>query len=244
MVQQDMMRPKSALYYTSDLEQIATELTEKIVEMKDKDDMLDPYQHLQEYALEAVGCIFMGTKLGAIQGKDDGKKLIEIQTKLLDLMNTLFLYPTFIAPYVPVCKTFVKYNAESFDICKKYVDAAITRVDDADDTVIAKLVRRCGKESPIPLIMGIDALQVGIDTTGSTAAFLMYHLASNPDKQELLYQEICQVVGPQGRLDEAALGKMKYMKACQTESQRMLPAVLGSSHKIDSDLVIGGYNIP
>ena len=243
-VQQDMMRPKSALYYISDLEEIATELTEKIIEMQDKDGVLDPYQHLQEYALEAVGCIFMGTRLGAIQGKGDGKKLIENQTKLLDLLNTLFLYPTFIAPYVPVYKKFVKYNTESFDICKKYVDAAISRVDDADDTVIAKLVRRCGKDSPIPLIMGIDALQVGIDTTGSTAAFLLYHLASNLGKQELLHQEICRVVGPTGDLSEAALGKMRYMKACQTESQRLLPAVFGSSKRTDTELVLGGYKIP
>ena len=66
--------------------------------------------------------------------------------------------------------------------------------------------------------MGIDALQAGIDTTGSNAAFLLYHLAANPEKQELLYQEICDTIGPEGAVTETALAKMKYMKACQTES--------------------------
>jgi cytochrome P450 len=77
--------------------------------------------------------------------------------------------------------------------------------------------------------MGIDALQVGIDTTGCTAAFLLYNLAANPDKQELLYQEICDTIGPGGAVTETALVKMKYMKACQTESQRILPAIFGTA---------------
>ena len=45
-------------------------------------------------------------------------------------------------------------------------------------------------------------------------------------------------------MTESALGKMKYMKACQTESQRMLPAIFGTSRRIERDIVIGGFNIP
>ena len=44
-----------------------------------------------------------------------------------------------------------------------HVVAAIARVQDSDENVIAKLVRACGRESPIPMIMGSDALQVIID---------------------------------------------------------------------------------
>ena len=124
------------------------------------------------------------------------------------------------------------------------MDNAIERLKDTDDTVIAKLVKKCGKDSSIPAIMGIDALQAGIDTTGSTAAFLLYHLAANPEKQERLYQEICETIGHDGRVTESALGKMKYMKACQTESQRILPAVFGTARSAEEGLVIGGYEIP
>ena len=72
----------------------------------------------------------------------------------------------------------------------------------------------------------------------------MYHLATNPDKQEILYREICDVIGPQGSLTESSLAKMKYMKAVQMESQRILPAIWGSSRVYDKDVTIGGYNIP
>jgi len=55
---------------------------------------------------------------------------------------TLFLIPTWIAPYLQVYRKFVGYIAEAFDICKKHVDIAISKVKDDDDTVIAKLVKR------------------------------------------------------------------------------------------------------
>ena len=73
---------------------------------------------------------------------------------------------------------------------------------------------------------------MGIDTTGSTGAILLYHLADNPEKQERLYEEICAVIGPSGKMTASALAKMRYLKACQTESQRMLPAVFGSSRRL------------
>ena len=72
-VQQDMMRPKSALYYIDEMEEIAVELTDKVNKVKDKNGMLEPSSILQEFALEAVGCVFMGTRLGALKGVGDGK---------------------------------------------------------------------------------------------------------------------------------------------------------------------------
>ena len=193
-VQQDMMRPKSALYYISDLEDIAKEFAEKINNVKDKNGMLEPCDLVQEYSLEAVGCIFMGARLGALKGTGDGKRLIANQIKTNELAMTLLFTPIPIAPYLPIYKKFIECQTEAFDICKKHVDNAIERLKDTDDTVIAKLVKKCGKDSSIPAIMGIDALQAGIDTTGSTAAFLLYHLAANPEKQEKLYQEIYEII--------------------------------------------------
>ena len=59
--------------------------------------------------------------------------------------------------------------------------------------------------------MAIDDISGGIHSTASTASFLLYHLASNPDKQELLYQEILATVGPTGRITEHAINKMSCL---------------------------------
>ena len=58
---------------------------------------------------------------------------------------------------------------------------------------MAKMIERCGPDSGIPVVMANDALFAGIDTTGNTASFLLYHLATHPEKQENLYQEILKV---------------------------------------------------
>jgi hypothetical protein len=44
------------------------------------------------------------------------------------------------------------------------------------------------------------------------ASFLLYHLASNMDKQEKLRQELEEVLGPTGRITEASHPNLKYLK--------------------------------
>ena len=72
----------------------------------------------------------------------------------------LFFLPTWTFKFLPIFKKFTGLQGEAFDICKRHENAAIARVEDADENVIAKLVRSCGPDSPVPLIMGADALQV------------------------------------------------------------------------------------
>ena len=40
--------------------------------------------------------------------------------------------------------------------------------------------------------MSQDAILAGVDTTGTTAAFLLLDLARNPDQQEELWREVRQ----------------------------------------------------
>ena len=133
---------------------------------------------------------------------------------------------------------------EQFDISAKHINQAIGTMAEDSETIIAKLFRNCGRDSPIPFVMAVDMMMAGIDTTGSTATFLLYHLATNPEKQEILYKEICDTIGPEGHLTEAALNKMVYMKAVQMESQRLQPAVWGTSRIFRKDVAISGYRIP
>merc|ERR1719500_1778931 len=107
-----------------------------------------------------------------------------------------------------------------------------------------KLTRRCGKDSNVPVAMALDALGAGIDTTGISATFLLYHLATNPEKQEKLYQEICDTVGKDGSVSARSLSKMKYLKACLKESQRMMPVTAGSARQTQVEMNLGGYEVP
>ena len=52
-----------------------------------------------------------------------------------------------------------------------------------DMSVLEKFIDRNGADSPIPSIMASDMLLAGIETTGNTLGFLLYNLATNPNKQ-------------------------------------------------------------
>ena len=68
-----------------------------------------------------------------------------------------------------------------------------------------------------------------IDTTAHAMGFLMYNLATSPDKQEILYKEICDIIGsPDNQVTETHLNQLKYLKAAMQESLRILPNALGT----------------
>ena len=142
-----------------------------------------------------------------------------------------FLIKTFLENEIDN-KKLTKYCQMEPEYFMKHVDSAMDKVTDTDNSMIAKLVRACGRESGIALTMSIDSILAGIDTTGSSGASLLYHLADNPEKQEKLHEEICSVLGPRGEVNEAGLGKMRYLKACQTESQRMANASFATSRRL------------
>lgn len=229
LVQQDMMRPKSALYYTKEMEEISQEVADIIERDMDSDNCYEINAICQKYALETVAYIFLGSKLGTLAGEGDGTRMVEIQDESGPLAQKMMFLPSWILPYLPFYKKFIKIMNENIDICERHLSKAVANLTEDSETMIAKLYAACGKDSAIPLIMAMDSITAGIDTTGSTAAFLLYHLATNPDKTETLYREICDTIGPRGELTEAALAKMKYIKAVQMESQRILPAIWGTS---------------
>ena len=76
--------------------------------------------------------------------------------------------------------------------------------------------------------MIMNLINIGVDTTSNTLGIILYHLATNPDKQEELYEEIVKVIGKDGNMSEAALADMRYLKACQVESARLAPTAVGT----------------
>ena len=104
---------------------------------------------------------------------------------------------------------------EIMETCSKYIQEAARRSEEAQEggkgsrrrSVLEKLLERCGDNRDIPTVMALDAMMAGVDTTGASLTFLLYQLAANPEKQELLYEEIREKVGA-GEVTEAALRRM------------------------------------
>lgn len=70
LTQQDMMRPKSASYYTSEMEAIALDTVEYISKTVDTEGCMNVNKMCQQFALESVAYIFLGSRLGIIDIDD------------------------------------------------------------------------------------------------------------------------------------------------------------------------------
>ena len=108
LVQQDMMRPKSALYYIDEMEEIASEVVKIIEEDSDSNHCYEVNKITQEYALESVAYIFLGNRLGVLSGGEDGKRLIQLSDELGPLSQYIVGIPVWALKFVPQYKTWIR----------------------------------------------------------------------------------------------------------------------------------------
>lgn len=139
--------------------------------------------------------------------------------------------------------TTVKYVNKTVEVLKARSPDSLK-----DDLSILEelLLHRMAPNDVITMV--IDLLMAGVDTvshhitsslavgiikslltlqSSNTTAFLLYFLAKNPDKQEILRQEILSTVGPKGSpISSNAFNDLPYLKACIKESLRSVIAVI------------------
>ena len=255
-VQQDMMRPKSAMFYINDIEEISQQFVELLAANTDSNsEVEDIIQHLYCWSLESIAAIFLDTRLGTLDPSlpddSEARRFIKaVNVFLGPELNDLNLgLPIWKYISTPSFRRWDQSQVTIFDITKKYVERAVERyrleeVREGDElSVLQKMIRRCGEDSQIPVVMAQDAITAGVDTTGVTVAFFLLDLANNPSQQEQLYQEIRTVL-KDGKITESKLNQMKYLKACLQESMRLAPAVVGFSRTVPHHISLGGYQVP
>lgn len=93
--------------------------------------------------------------------------------------------------------------------------------------------------------MSADALLAGIDTTSSAAIGILYCLAKNQDKQQLLREELRRILpNKDDPLTPDKMRNMPYLRAVIKEGIRLYPPTSGNLRKISDDLVLSGYQVP
>ena len=160
-----MLRPKSAMAYIADIENISSDFLDLIEDSLDgKNEVPDLLDLVNMFALESIVIIFLDQRLGCLRKNlpenSDAKSFVNAVkvitghdgNELAGGIPIWKLYPT------GAFKRFDKASIEVNEISKKYVDSAIEKLENNnvtnnydDMSVLQKLIKRCGPGSQIPL---------------------------------------------------------------------------------------------
>ncbi|KFM71475.1 putative cytochrome P450 12a4, mitochondrial, partial [Stegodyphus mimosarum] len=253
------MKPKTIQAYLYPMQDVARDLVKRIYEERDDNKEVHEFlQDLYKWALESVAFVGLDTRLGCLDSNlppdSDGLRMINSVQMKFDLMNKLEAFagnfqfwkyfPT------PGWKKFINAADVFTEIAFKYINRSLEilkkdSIEDKELTLLQSMLLTKGLDASGAMVTVADMLMAGIDTTSHTLGFLLYHLAKNPDKQQILYEEIQKFLpNKSDKITPSVFRELRYLKSCLKESMRLDPIVRGNGRTLDHDVVISGYRVP
>ena len=210
----------------------------------------------QKYSFEAISLVATNQRLGVVpvsgisEGNDGGEAI-----KAMESLNQTFrMFPKIsssfpIWNYLPNPRM-SKLFRDLEDATRYHTLFIRDKVEDSleklracpsqNKSVLERLTKSNSKGSSFPVVMAIDMMSAGMDTTGCSLTFLLHNLAKYPEKQEKLRQEVKLCTN----LTAEKLKGMKYLNACIKENLRRFPVSHSNIRIIDKNIIIRDHLIP
>ncbi|XP_035214006.1 probable cytochrome P450 12a4, mitochondrial [Stegodyphus dumicola] len=256
--QKHLLKPKAIQAYLGAMQDVARDFVQKVYETRDSNkEVPDLLGEIYKWALESVAFVGLDTRLGCLKTNlppdSDGMKMIRSVQTQFECMNKLeaFLGNIQLWKYFPT-PTWKKFTRE----CDIFTDLenlhkALEELkkneenEDKELTLLQAMLSTEGLDASGAMVTVADMLTAGIDTTANSMGFLLYNLAKNPDKQQVLYEEISKLLPSKNhRITPKVFSELKYLKSCMKESQRTHPIIAVSIRQLERDVILSGYNVP
>lgn len=248
-----LLKPKAIHFLLPSMSRVGDDFVDLLRSVRNPDtlvieDMLDLSYRL---ALEGVYMMSLDTRLGCLNldvEKNTAAADMILSVKLLfesfhELFYGLPLWKLFeTASY----KKLDKAESLMYEACSKQIREAVEKLrksDDDEEGVLRTLIRTNKLDDKELIVSVIDLISGGIFTVANTFCFLIYHIATNPDVQEKLYEELHAAM-PDPEITDERLAKMPYLKACIKEAFRLTPTIPCINRILTQDAVLSGYHIP
>ncbi|XP_078598372.1 putative cytochrome P450 49a1 [Branchiostoma floridae x Branchiostoma japonicum] len=262
-VQKDLMRPKTVGAYASLQDDVTRDLVDVIRALIGKEGSGGQVQNFTNFvyrwALESISVVVLDKRLGCLTLDDlepgsDAKLMIDGVNDFfnaavkLELSGAGRLYK-----YIstPTWRKFANAIDQWHGVAARLLKEKLTKSAaedgkpaESDTDFLQSLLSRSDVTFEEAMLMAVDLMAAGIDTTGNTLMFNLFCLAKNPEAQEKLYREIQEVVPAGQPIDDKVLNRMHYLRAVVKETFRLCPTVGNNIRTLDRDMVLSGYVVP
>ncbi|KAG8178823.1 hypothetical protein JTE90_015376 [Oedothorax gibbosus] len=258
--QKHLMKPAAIQAYLEPMQEVARDFIKRMNDIKDSNNEVPNLLHeLYKWALESVSFVGLDTRLGCLESNltsdSDGLKMVESVLTQFECMNKL--EPFSGKPQIwklfstPTWRKFVKASDVHTKISFKYINRALDdmKLNEGNEnkqlTLLQAMLAKGDLDVSHAMVFVADMLMAGVETTSHTVAFMLYHLARNPDKQERLFKEIIELLPDKDlKITKTNFEKLYYLKACVKEALRLNPIIGGTARMLANDTVLCGHQVP
>jgi len=264
-----MLRPKEVADYASGFNEIITDFIHRLRTVREpsgsekENEVCELDNELFKWSFESVAEMLFDKRFGCLEPEvnKEAKTFIKAVGDFLhNAIGVGFLPNWFYKIYeTQQFKTFFS----SFDTMYEYAELFIQRrirdleeqqykgqsrdpsePSESDKTGFFEFLLSSGKLTKDDLLASvIDVLFAGVDTTSNTMQWVLYMMAKNPDKQDILRQEVLSVLGDTTLATPTTLAQMPYLKAWVRETLRLYP-IISIPREPTEDIILSGYLIP
>ncbi|KAL7731000.1 hypothetical protein ACLKA6_014223 [Drosophila palustris] len=254
-----LMQPKNVRLYYKKMSQVNREFVARIKAIRDPSTLEAPdnfLEHINRWTLESVSVVALDKQLGLLKESEKSDNVMLLFKSLDDFFTyaaVLEVQPS-LWRYIetPMMKKLMKAFDNIKDVTLEYVNEALERLEkeekngvvkpENEQSVLEKLLKI---DKKVATIMAMDMLMAGVDTTSSTFTAAMLCIATHPEKQDKLREEVMRVLPDKdSEFTEASMKNVPYLRACIKESQRVYPLVFGHARTTERDCVLSGYKVP
>ncbi|KAK7116462.1 hypothetical protein V1264_002138 [Littorina saxatilis] len=254
-----MNRPRSVTHYLPAQEQVAVDFADRLYSLQGSDPkvLTDVFFC---FATESVGVVCFNKRLGFLDENahtDASKKkmLWAYKHYIRSISEVIFgkriLYRLYEDPFYKEYKRAKETIIEHSRHCIQEANEEITRRQkegtfdpDEPNFLLSLLAEKTLDDQDIFGTI-LSLMGAGSDSTACGLQLLFYALATNPDKQEKVAEEVLTHMGRDGQLTAPVLDKLSYMTAAVKESMRLyFPVPTGSERHLETNTVLSGYQVP
>lgn len=248
-----MLQPKTVQMYVGKLDEVSRQFMKIMLNTRDENNELpaDFDQWLNRWALETMGVLALDTRFGVLdeQESEEARNIVKYTRELFELVYQLDVLPSIWKYYkTPTYNRLMTVFDKLSEISMGKVDEAVKRLEknpsaSSDNQSVLEKLLKINRD--VAIVMAYDMVLGGVDTTTSAISGILYCLATHPEKQDKLREELRTILPKKDSpLTSESMRSLPYLRACIKEGMRLYSPVFGNLRAAGRDIVLQGYQIP